>query len=364
MNYCIRPLLLLVASVLVCGCGPGRADVRRAQAEAKAARDEAEQLPKKFAELEKKLDEQKNKGAGDAKDSQTSMGNPPAATPAGGGSEQPAPRATNDAGPPVRRVSRSTPGTISVKLTAFSQPGETRAGGAWLYLNGQLLRDLSNRSFEYDGNLAVIKEELTLEPGNYQLEAVVAGCDSDVGRRETFVFQVQAQQVQIQPGSSTSQVFTFERIRQEPWFALHVGGYKGFEWDEWLAKWRAEIPMLRDRLKDDLLVEALIRANEALGDEPPARPVVKLDIPQAQGGAREVNAAQVRLLVWWLKWHYWGHWKRPATEYIGLAIRNDETTLRRITDEANRLTALVDETDKTLEQLNSLARKLDQARTQ
>ena len=86
--------------------------------------------------------------------------------------------------------------------------------------------------------------------------------------------------------------------------------------------------MEREILDIDLDVEALRRANEAIGNSIPTMPRTMVKLPENHGGERELNAGQVRAIVRYLDLAYWG--KMDNLNPLNLLFHPQEKQLFRV----------------------------------
>lgn len=275
---------------------------------------------------------------------------------------------------PPNRTSRKLPGRVEVimKFTtsrvAWAKWGRFPADGPWLYVNGQLTKNPSDRRIEYaqgpqlnaERTWIEVRETLSLEPGNYLIEFVVEGYDPK--QIDVFVLQTQSRRIQVEADKSVefAAEFPIQLIVAKREAQVEFQGVPD-NLDTWLRDYTDRANQQVKLFDIDPLVTALTEAKKSLGGSPPPKPVAMVDLPEKYGGRRELTAIQVRLIVDWLQRKYWGDWTDADTLRVNASVRaNAEANKQQI----NLLDAIIKRHREDIEQLNSLARKLDQAKTQ
>ena len=340
-RYC-----LLVVAVAACGANAGCG--RTEQAELEKARADAEQAKVEAEALRKRLDALESKSAAPTAK--------PAAEAAAGGNSTAEP-GNASAASPVRtvRTSPSGPRPGTVRLTIYNQVQVFSSHSPWIYVDGRLVRDLR---YETDPNAPT----LTLLPGEYLVEVTCAG----VPRQESyptipFFLSSVGRRVKVEAGGEHGLEFDLGHLTSPDSIPLAaaLAVPPGNNARGWAERWRIVAETKMKLYETDLVVEALRRLDASLGTRTAERRIAWLDIPEMYGGRREVNEAQVRLIVDWLKASYWVGWPADFTYRTDITYEgNPEAELQAVkfTDQ------LVKRHKEQIEQLKSVARKLEMGR--
>ena len=283
---------------------------------------------------------------------------------------------------PPTVIRSSSPGTVYVtlKFPVVYQNLEQRPLGPWLYIKsqqGQIRNDFWSK-LEWEmvttpeesqlGNgrgWSVLAKTLSLAPGDYVFEAVVEGYDYD--NESYFPLRIQSQQVQVMAGQSSKITISFPTTitcnqLYSNQFLDWSGGKKRTPQDvnAWVAEREARIRRQANQYELDPLVDALKRASDGLGELPPTKPTTLVNLREQQGGPRELDAAQVRMLVRYLEEFYWQDLKG---EYLGLEVSFNLPNGQRVADTLAAQDTLIKQLVDEVRELNALARKLDRTQT-
>jgi hypothetical protein len=176
-------------------------------------------------------------------------------------------------------------GTLEIEVESARY---ARATDGWLFINGELQARLP------------IRKEFLLVPGEYELRVVLAG-DWPLGN---LYFRTLTRQIRIERGKRTTIIRTeglfgdFEEDRSR-----EVVSSRNFGVVDLSGNWRnnvAAFRSLRDRgwqsFVDSPGWKAIASAAERLRTFPPTRPRAWVDLPKDLGGARELDADQLRAL--------------------------------------------------------------------
>jgi hypothetical protein len=247
---------------------------------------------------------------------------------------------------PAAAPKRPGPGRLIVRIEGqnYRTPsGHTPSfglAGPWIYVNGRL-----KEKGRFETTLA-------LEPGNYVVEVGYATHYKD------FPLWFDGRRIKIDPDRDSTTNFNPPRL-EDPYHGVYGLGCpprQGYQ--KWYQHWIDQADVQLKLYELDPVAKALAAAGNLLPD--PSRGVVAVELSERHGGRRELDAAQVRLIVGWLHYHYWDRWYSPQiARLVDSAYGPDIGEWDRKMD---LLKGLVQNQQDRIEQLNSLARRLEQAR--
>ncbi len=360
MKHTLLSLLRITTLCLLVGCSQvNQTDLDQARADARQAKAEVE-------ELRGRLDSIAPKNAKSAQESTST------ATPG---------KNSNNPAPSIPRFDRTNPSALQPgKIELRIKLGDTRLSskaGPWLYVDGRLVRDLGVNPFP-GGEQPL----LTLVPGEYLLEVVCAGFlqdasgdearllefgdrarvgyPSSVEHREPFWLLVREQRVKVQANETIIASFDFPPLYEPFPRNVRFGPYafllRGASVPGWSQAWHAKAEHKMKLYELDSVAEAIRQLDRQLGSRKPEKRVAMLEIPELYGGRREVNAAQVRWIVGWLKEHYWGDWPNG---FVTIATEKYQDDFNLEFEAIQRLQQVVVRHKERIDQLAALARKLE-----
>lgn len=258
--------------------------------------------------------------------------------------------------PGPRVPSTSQLGTLRVVLKFDNYVYRLGQPGPWLYIDRKLVRRVSITN---DAPTQVV-ENLSVVPGTYIVEAVAAGIQDHNYQLTPFALSLQSAQVRVEPGAEVVvqltvtpglTVYQQQNVAEELFAvnAQHIVRNSSNYFQDQAALYA-----------EDPIVAALRNTAAQLKSRRAEKPTLLLDIPEKYGGPREVDAAQVSVIVDWVKAKYWGKWYSYSKSPFATM-----STQEPVVTEAYRLLRALDERVKLqidqIDEFKGIARRLDEA---
>jgi hypothetical protein len=182
-------------------------------------------------------------------------------------------------------------GTLSVRPTL---PQHASSSRYWVYVDGRIV---DTKAAIESGSGSPQSTDILLLPGEYNVEVGVTLPNTEQAG-STFPFAFRTQKITVEAGQVESVRLSVEATDYDPPTALSPFITTGWEWfDSWVNRVDSEIQSFQ---KDQTQI-ALLEVFNALQQSEPVRPVVYINLPADNGGGREFDAEQIRLITAWLK---------------------------------------------------------------
>lgn len=238
--------------------------------------------------------------------------------------------------------------------------GGLRAPGPWLYIDRKLVE-----TQPFGAGESSLKQNLEMVPGSYNVEAVWTRSPrgSASSDEPPFVFAVVSSPVEVRAGEVAELALTFQHeplgdneisIQHPPTLVFVEPS------SQMVQETRANADRQIQLFEADSLVQQLKELQNRWSDSAnwPKKPVIMLNLSDEYGGPREVDAAQVRLLVDWLKWKYWKDFSSGYAFQVAIETAEGLEAKQQL----DTIFALIKQYLAGIDELKSIASRLDEAK--
>lgn len=256
-----------------------------------------------------------------------------------------------DGGSPAKTAAPPPPEVRPLVGTlAIHPPDSTAVSEWWLYVNGQVVAAGGDaRQGTMDAGALVI----VVVPGEYEVGVVVARPAAE----DVYPLEWGARRVTVGAGDSVP--VAPETAGPVTWTAPADSSLPYLPTGEWITWLYARVVRTYNQTRRDPVFAALNDAAARLGASPPATPGVFVDLPEALGGNRELDAAQVRILVDWLERVRWSWFDRVLPD-AGITVDQlsgaERATYGDIEENVRKAKAEIENLGRIAEQLEEAAR--------